>query len=59
MIGLGVITTGADTGKTNIRGEPEVILVNSGSAFVGPNFYGNVPLDLYIKRLTEVLKDMK
>jgi len=27
VIGLGVVTTGADTGNSNIRNEPEVVLI--------------------------------
>lgn len=44
VIGLGVVTTGADTGNSNIRGENEVVLIGSGCAFVGSRFFGNVPL---------------
>jgi hypothetical protein len=55
IIGLGSVTTGADTGNSNIKGLNDVVLVAGGSAWVGSQYFGNVPLNQFMEVLPKVI----
>ena len=57
VICLGTVTTGANTGNKNIIGEQNKVILQNGGGFIGSKWYGSLPLEEYITKLTKMFKD--